>query len=163
MAAIRAGALAALALLAMPGVVEHAARAAEHVVHLITEDDAGRFRFEPPLLLAQPGDDVRFEPDSRQHAVKSVPGMLPEGVKPWRSQMGEPMVLHLERSGVYGLKCPAHYQVGMVALILVGDRLANWRSARAVRHPPMTTEVFERLFAQAACRLGPDYRNDCHE
>jgi pseudoazurin len=163
MAVVRTGALAALSLVAALGVAAGAARAAEHIVRLITEDEDGRFRFEPALLLAQPGDAVRFEPDSRMHAVKSVPGMLPERVKPWRSRMGEAMVVRLEKPGVYGLKCPAHYQVGMVGLILVGERPANWHAARAVRHPPMTSEVFAQLFAQAACRLGPDYRADCHE
>ena len=77
MAVVRTGALALLALLAALAVAERAARAAEHIVRLITEDEVGRFRFEPPILLAQPGDEVRFEPDSRLHAIKSVAGMLP--------------------------------------------------------------------------------------
>jgi pseudoazurin len=148
--------LAAALLLA-----DRAVLAAEHVVRLITEDEVGRFRFEPPILMTQPGDAVRFEPDSRIHAVKSLRGMLPEGATPWRGRMGEPVVVRLDRPGVYGLKCPAHYQVGMVALILVGDRPANWRAARAVRHPPMPSERFGQLFVQAACQLGPDYRADC--
>lgn len=162
MAVVRTGALALLALLAALAVAERAARAAEHIVRLITEDEVGRFRFEPPILLAQPGDEVRFEPDSRLHAIKSVAGMLPEGVRPWRGRMGEAMSVRLDRPGLYGLKCPAHYQVGMVGLILVGGgQPANWATARAVRHPPLPTERFEALFAEAACRFASNGDSAC--
>jgi pseudoazurin len=136
-------------------------QAAEHVVRLLTESDEGRFRFEPPLVFAAVGDTVRFVPDNRLHAVKSVAGMLPDGVPGWRGRMGEELVVALEQPGVYGIKCQAHYQVGMVALIVVGSRPPNWRTARAVRHPPMPTEVFQGLFAEAACAEGSAYPEDC--
>jgi pseudoazurin len=136
-------------------------QAAEHVVRLLTESDTGRFLFEPSLLFAAVGDTVRFVPDNRLHAVKSMAGMLPEGVRGWRGRMGEELVVPLERPGVYGVKCQAHYQVGMVALIVVGGRPPNGQTTRAVRHPPMPTDVFQRLFAEAACAEGSAYPEDC--
>lgn len=138
-----------------------AASAAELVVRLRTETEAGRFRFDPPLLLAAPGDEVRFVPESRLHAAKSVAGMLPEGARPWRGRMGQALTVRLEKPGVYGVKCPAHYQIGMVALIVVGREPPNWTKARAVRHPPDPSDALDGLFAAAACALGPKLAAEC--
>ena len=106
-------ALLALALV-VGSVHVRAAWAAEHVMKLVTEDANGRFHFEPALVVAEPGDSVRFEPDGPMHAVKSVAGMLPEGVAPWRGRMGEELVVQLDRPGLYGVKCRSGYEVGMV-------------------------------------------------
>jgi pseudoazurin len=130
-----------------------AAAAAEHVVRLVTEDAGGRFRFDPRTVFAQPGDRVRFEPDDGMHAVKSVAGMLPEGAAPFRGRMGEAVVVELDRPGVYGVKCRSGYEVGMVGLLVVGDRPPNWERAQEVRHPPTAAYAFHDLFAEAACRL----------
>jgi pseudoazurin len=135
------------------GLPHHVAWASEHVVRLVTEGEQGRFSFEPPLLFAEVGDTVRFVPEDAMHAVKSVPGMLPDGVAPWRGRMGEEVVVRLDRPGVYGVKCRSGYEVGMVGLLVVGDDPPNWDRARAVRHPPMASHAFAAMFADAGCRL----------
>jgi pseudoazurin len=155
----RAAALLALGAVSATVVVS-AAFAAEHVMSLVTEGTHGRFRFDPPLVLAQPGDTVRFVPQDSMHAVKSVAGMLPEGVAPWRGRMGEELVVPLPQPGVYGVKCRSGYEVGMVGLIVVGDNEANWASAAAVRHPPTASSAFAALFAEAACAL---HRSPCRD
>lgn len=137
------------------------ASAAEHVVRLVTEGPDGRFRFEPPLVFAAPGDDIRFVPDSGLHGVKSIAGMLPAGVASWRGRMGEEVTVRLDRPGVYGVKCGAHYSIGMVGLVVVGDGTANWSTARAVRHPPMPSDVLAELFDAAACHLGSAAVDQC--
>ena len=148
----RAGAMVVTVL--VTAAVTPLARAAEHVMRLVTESEQGRFLFEPSLLVIDPGDTVTFVPESRMHGVKSVAGMLPEGATPWRGRMGEQISVQLDQPGVYGVKCPAGYDVGMVGLIVVGnDPPANWQSARAVRHPPAASTAFDELFAAAACRL----------
>lgn len=129
------------------------ARAVDHVVKLVTDGEHGRFLFEPPLLLVDPGDTVTFLPESRMHGVKSVAGMLPDGAMPWRGRMGEEVSVRLTQPGVYGVKCPAGYEIGMVALIVVGRDPPNWDAARAVRHPPAANAAFGALFAAAACDL----------
>jgi pseudoazurin len=159
-AAARAGLLAFSVSVAVAAGAT-AAGASEHRVLLVTEGAHGRFRFEPPVVLAAQGDSVRFVPDSRLHAVKTVAGMLPTGASPWHGRMGEEVAVRFDRPGVYGLKCPAHYQVGMVALVIVGRDPANMRAARSVRHPPMPTEAFATLFAQAACELDPARAGAC--
>jgi len=152
-------ALAVLGL-ALSGVVGEV-QARQHVVRLVTDSEAGRFRFDPPLLFAAPGDEVTFVPESRLHAVKSIGGTLPDGVRPWRGRMGETLTVRLDAPGVYGLKCPAHYQIGMVGLVVVGPHPVNWSRARAVRHPEMADEELRHLFGLAACQLGPPVDAEC--
>lgn len=137
------------------------AHAVEHVMKLVTESDHGRFLFEPSLLLVEPGDTVRFVPDSRMHGVKSVAGMLPDGAMPWRGRMGEEVSVRLTQPGVYGVKCLAGYEIGMVGLIIVGHDPPNWDAARAVRHPPAADAAFAALFAAAACDLGMASTSAC--
>jgi pseudoazurin len=150
-------AMAALTALALSARVD----AADHLMHLVTEGQHGRFEFEPPLLFIDPGDSVRFVPDDHMHGVKSVAGMLPEGATPWRGRMGEELVVTLDQPGVYGVKCPAGYKVGMVGLIVVGHDLVNWDLARSVRHPPEPSQAFAALFDAAACHLAQ--HTDCAE
>jgi pseudoazurin len=156
-AATRAGAfgLALAVTLAAPVRSE----AAEYLVHLMTEGEHGRFTFEPPLLFIEPGDSVRFVPEDHMHGIKSIAGMLPEGAAPWRGRMGGELVVTLDQPGVYGVKCPAGYKVGMVGLIVVGRDPGNWESARAVRHPPEPSRAFAGLFSAAECRLA--HQADC--
>ncbi|MGD9509494.1 MAG: plastocyanin/azurin family copper-binding protein [Geminicoccaceae bacterium] len=146
------GVVAALAL--APG----AAIPAEYSVHLVSENESGRFRFEPAVVYAEVGDTVRFIPDDGMHAAKSVPGMLPVGASPWRGGMGETISVHLEEPGVYGVKCRSGYEVGMVGLIVVGSDPPNWDQARAVRHPPRPSAEFALLFDEAGCKL---HRSPC--
>lgn len=123
---------------------------------MVTEDVQGRFRFEPPLIWAQPGDRLRFLPDSHLHGTKTIPGMLPPGATSWWSPMGEPLTVTLEVPGIYGFKCPSHYGLGMVGLVVVGDPRPNLDAARRVPHPPLAAAAFEKLFARVDCGLAGD-------
>ncbi len=121
--------------------------AAEVTVRMVTDGAAGRFRFEPSIVRIRPGDTVRFVAHDPIHATKSIPGMMPEGAVPWWGEMGKPLEVTFTVPGVYGFKCPSHYTVGMVGLVVVGDPSPNLEEARSVRHPRMAQEAFDRLFA----------------
>ena len=133
-------------LLALPAAAPLAA--AEVTVRMVTDGAEGRFRFEPRIVRIEPGDTVRFVAHDPIHATKSIPGMIPEGARPWWGEMGRPLEVTFTVPGVYGFKCPSHYTVGMVGLIVVGDPSPNLARARAVRHPRMAQEAFARLFAE---------------
>jgi pseudoazurin len=145
------------------GMAASTAEAAEHLVRMLTDSAQGRFQFVPAIVMIEPGDDVRFVPDTHMHAVKSTAATQPEGAPRGWGRMGEAIVVRLEQPGVYGFKCAAHYQIGMVGMIIVGREPPNWQAAKAVRHPPMPTAAFNLLFAKAACRLGAAYRAECRE
>ena len=133
-----------LLLLGHPGV---AGQGAVHEVRLLHVDSKGQpFAFEPKLLRIAPGDRVRFDVVDLGHGTQSIPGMVPEGGTTWRSGIGRETEVGFEVEGVYGYLCRAHYSMGMVGLIVVGDPGANLAKAREVRHPERAHRVFEALF-----------------
>jgi hypothetical protein len=52
------------------------------------EARTGRFHLEPPRLFAAPDDKLRFVPEGRLRVVKSIAGISPDGMRPWRGRMG---------------------------------------------------------------------------
>ena len=137
--------LAAVAATLLPAI----AGAAEIEVKMLNKGEKGAMVFEPDLIRAAPGDTIKFVPTDKGHNAESIKGMLPEGVESFKSKMNQEFVLTIEKDGVYGVKCPPHYGMGMVALIVAGEA-ANLEEARAAKQSGKAKKAFEDLFAQAA-------------
>ncbi len=117
-----------------------AAQAAEHTIKMMNKGESGNMVFEPAAVAALPGDTIRFIPTDKSHNVEGIKGMLPEGVKPFKSKVNEEYVLTVAEPGYYGLKCSPHFSMGMVALIRVGDGSPNLDVAKAVKLPKKAAE-----------------------
>ncbi len=61
--------------------------------------------------------------------------MLPEGAEAFKGKINQDVTVTFDVEGVYGVKCMPHYPLGMVALIQVGDDLANLDQALEVKNP----------------------------
>ncbi|MEH6718421.1 MAG: pseudoazurin [Aurantimonas endophytica] len=138
--------LAAITLGAV--MVAGAAGAAEIEVHMLNKGAKGVMVFEPNLIVAAPGDTIRFLPIDKGHNVESIKGMLPEGAEHFKSKFNEEFTVTVDAEGVYGVKCTPHYGMGMVALIKVGEA-ANVDEAQAVTHPGKAKVAFADLFSEA--------------
>ncbi len=125
-----------------------AAGAAEIEVKMLNKGDKGTMVFEPDLIVAAPGDTIRFLPTDKGHNVETIKGMLPEGVKPFKSKFNQEYVVQVDAEGVYGVKCTPHYGMGMVALIVVGQPV-NAEEAKAVKQTGKAKAAFAELFGQA--------------
>jgi pseudoazurin len=138
-----------VAVLALGAAVAFAgmAGAAEIEVKMLNKGEKGSMVFEPDLIVAAPGDTVRFVPTDKGHNVETIKGMLPQGAEPFKSKIGDEFTIKLDVQGVYGVKCAPHYGMGMVALIRVGDT-ANIEEAMAVKQTGKAKKVFEGLFSQ---------------
>jgi pseudoazurin len=126
-----------------------AASAENFEVKMLNKGADGAMVFEPAFVKAAVGDTVTFISTDKGHNVEGIKGMLPDGVEPFKSGMGEDYVLTLSAEGVYGLKCTPHYSMGMVALIQAGAPV-NLEVAAAVTHKGKAKTRFEPLFAQVA-------------
>jgi len=122
--------------------------AAEIEVHMLNKGEKGAMVFEPDLVVAAPGDTIRFVPTDKGHNVEAIAGMLPEGAEPFKSKFNKEFTITLDAEGVYGVKCTPHYAMGMVALIQVGEP-ANLDDAKAVKQSGKAKAVFAELFGQA--------------
>ena len=99
------------------------------MVRMLNAGTDGSMVFEPAFVHAQVGDTVRFEPTSTGHFVRSL--AVPEGAKPWLSELDQPFVVTLAHPGLYFYNCPPHLMMAMVGLIQVGDAV-NRSSATQV-------------------------------
>lgn len=136
-------AMALGAVIGFPGAVV----AAEIEVKMLNRGEKGSMVYEPDLIVAAPGDTIRFLPTDKGHNVESIKGMLPDGVEAFKSKFNEEYTLTVTAEGVYGIKCTPHYGMGMVALIRVGEG-TNIEEAKAVKQTGKAKATFDELFGQ---------------
>ncbi|HVZ05447.1 pseudoazurin [Hyphomicrobium sp.] len=95
--------------------------AAEHVIEMRNQDDAGnRMAFQPGFLNVAVGDTVKFVPKDKGHNAESVPEIWPDSVAKVKGAFSKEVVFKAEKDGLYVFKCLPHYGMGMVALVQVG-------------------------------------------
>lgn len=123
------------------------AQAAEVEVKMLTRGEAGMMVFEPALVQIEPGDSVRFVPTDPGHNAESIKGMIPEGAEPFKGGIGKEIVVTFDQEGIYGYQCMPHYGMGMVGLVVVGNKEANLETAQALKQRGKAAKRFETLFA----------------
>lgn len=106
------------------------------VVGLRTE--SGDFRFDPPGLLVEPGEELvwinlgdfhtttSFHPDHDDLIADDVPLRMPEGAEPWHSGTlglsdATEFTYNFDVPGVYDYFCQPHYSFGMVGRVVAGE------------------------------------------
>jgi pseudoazurin len=124
------------------------AQAAEIEVKMLTRGESGMMVFEPALVQIEPGDTVRFVPVDPGHNAESIKGMIPEGAEPFKGGIGKEIVVTFEQEGLYGYQCMPHYGMGMVGLVVVGNKEANLEAAQALKQRGKAAKRFGDLFAE---------------
>lgn len=110
-------------------------------------DPKKKMVFDPSFVLAASGDCIKFIPTSKGHNAETIKGMIPKGAKKFKSIINKELTVKLEIEGLYGIKCKPHYQMGMIALIQVGEVSENALSKAAkVKHRGKAKERFKVLF-----------------
>lgn len=110
---------------ALFAVVSPAAFAADFEVKMLNKGADGAMVFEPTLTKIAKGDTVTFVPVDKGHHVETVKGMIPADATDFRGKLNETFKTTFTVDGAYLVKCPPHYGMGMVAVIVVGDAPAN--------------------------------------
>ena len=132
-------AFAAAAVFALTGV----AAAAEVEVKMLNQGaDGSRMVFEPAVVKIQPGDTVKWVAADKGHNVEGIEGMLPAGVAPFKSKLGEDFSMTFDTAGAYGYKCTPHVFMGMVGLVIVGDA-PDVAGIKSTEVPPKAREKFD--------------------
>ncbi len=122
-----------------------AVKAEEFEVKMLNKGEKGTMVFVPDLIIAQPGDTVKFLPTDKGHNAESIKGMLPEGVEKFKSKVNKEYVLTLSEQGVYGIKCTPHYGLGMVMLVVAGEPV-NLDAAMKVKQKGKAKKRFPPIF-----------------
>ena len=125
-----------------------AVQAAEVRVKLVNQGADGPMAFEPSLVKIKPGDSVKFVAADPGHMAAPIPGMAPDGAKPFQGEMSKDLTVTFDKAGVYGVQCLPHYFMGMVALIAVGDTYPNLAAAKAAQTNPEAKKRLDADFAK---------------
>lgn len=121
------------------------ADAAEYQVRMLNQGADGMMQYDPQLLRIAPGDTVHFTATDQGHNVQSIDGMIPDGAKPFRGEIGQNLTVTFAVPGVYGYRCTPHGTLGMVGLIVVGNPV-NEGAAKSAAMPGAAGRVFAKLF-----------------
>ena len=121
------------------------AAAADYQVRMLNQGMDGMMQYDPQLLKIAPGDRVHFTATDQGHNVQSLDGMIPDGAKPFHSEIGQNLTVTFTVPGIYGYRCAPHGTLGMVGLIVVG-RPANEAAAKASAMGGAAGRVFAKLF-----------------
>lgn len=145
----------AIAALAPASFAQDVAAAEGPVVHevlMLNKDPDDKKRtmiFLPDIVVANPGDTVRFIATDGGHNAVADKNMVPEGAELFKSKISKDFEVTLTVEGTYGYYCQPHRSMGMVGLILVGDATSNYQAAKAVPQKGKTKKVYAEMFERA--------------
>jgi pseudoazurin len=123
------------------------ALAAEHEVQMLNEGPNGqRNWFEPAVVVAEPGDTIRFVATDKGDNSASV--VVPDGAKDWKGKLSKEVSVTLDVPGLYAYKCTPHFGLGMVGLIVVGDPSINVAAVKSARYPGKARQVMAELLKE---------------
>lgn len=122
--------------------------AADVQVQMLNKGEAGAMIFEPALVKISPGDSVTFLPTDKGHNVETIKDMIPAGAAPFKSKLNETFTVTFDTPGAYGVKCPPHFGMGMVGLVVVGEG-ADFTAVKAGKLPKKARERMDAAIAGA--------------
>jgi pseudoazurin len=114
---------------------------------MLNKGKDGAMVFEPTLTKVAKGDTVTFIPVDKGHHFETMKGMIPADAAPFRGKLNETLKVVFSADGAYVVKCPPHYGMGMVGVIIVGDAPAN---LDAIKTGKLSKKARERVDAALA-------------
>ena len=124
--------------------------AATSEIEMLNKNDVGdRMVFSQELIRAEIGDVVRFVPTDKSHNAQSVKDALPEGQEAFKGKMNKEVEYVITEAGLTAVICKPHQNVGMVALIVVGNDLSNAQQLLDARLRGKGKDKIEALIEEA--------------
>ena len=126
------------------------ATAADFEVHMLNKGKDGAMVFEPGLTKVAKGDTVTFIPTDKSHNAETIKDLIPAGAKPFKGKMNETVKITFDVDGAYAVKCAPHMGMGMVALVVVGEKPANIDAVKSAKLPKKARERLDADIASGA-------------
>ena len=127
--------------------------AAPKVVEMLNSHDGRTMAFSKPLLHVKVAEQVHFKATDPTHSVSFIQGGVPAGVKPLKGVFNQDTHYTFEKPGIYAYKCPAHYGMGMVAIIVVGKDLHNLAQVQSLPLMPAARKRLSAILKQLEVEL----------
>ncbi|MEI9401842.1 pseudoazurin [Mesorhizobium argentiipisi] len=136
------------AILAFSLLLSSAACADTIEIKMLNRGEHGSMVFEPDYVQLKPGDELHFLASNKSHNAASIKGMVPQGYAEFKGKINEEITVRFDQPGYYGIKCSAHYGMGMVMVVKVGEA-ATIDAFRNFDAPPQAKKRFAEIFARA--------------
>ncbi|MGX9120833.1 pseudoazurin [Mesorhizobium sp. BHbsci] len=136
------------AILAFSLLLSSAACAETIEIKMLNRGEHGSMVFEPDYVQLKPGDELNFVASNKSHNAASIEGMVPEGYAGFKGKIDEEITVRFDQPGYYGIKCSAHYGMGMVMVVKVGEA-ATSDAFRNFDAPSRAKKRFAEIFARA--------------
>lgn len=119
-------------------------------IEMLNKNEAGeRMIFSQELIRAEIGDVVRFVPTDKSHNAQSLRNALPEGQEAFEGKMNKEVEYVITEAGLTAVICKPHQNMGMVALIVVGNDLSNAQQILDARLRGKGKDKIEALIEEA--------------
>ena len=143
MRVLRLVAVASIAMSPLP------ALAADITIEMLSKDPTTNLRnvFAPALAQIEPGDTVTWAATGRGHNVEFIKGAFPEGVEAFRSKLGKNVSYVFTEPGIYAYKCTPHYGLGMVGIVVVGDKTEQAAKIAGKQYPGKASKRIKKFLA----------------
>jgi pseudoazurin len=94
------------------------------------------------------GDTITWKATDKTHNVEFIKGGIPEGTESYKSKFNVDAEYTFTKPGIYAYKCTAHFTMGMIGFVIVGDNTSNLERIKAVKFPGMAKKVAEAAFSE---------------
>ena len=98
----------------------------------------------------EPVTSVTFVPTDKSHNAETIKDLIPDGAKPFKGKMNEAIKITFDVDGAYAIKCAPHLGMGMVAVVVVGDKPANIDAVRSAKLPKKARQRLDAGITAAA-------------
>ena len=94
------------------------------------------------------GDTITWKATDKTHNVEFIKGAIPESAESYKSKFNVDAEYTFTKPGIDAYKCTAHFTMGMIGFVIVGDDMSNLEQIKAVKFPGMAKKVAEAAFSE---------------
>ena len=121
---------------------------AETVIEMLNRNGDEMMVFSKKVVHINVGDSVTWKATDKTHSVSFLQGAVPKGVAIYKSPFNQDAHYVFKTPGIYVYKCAAHYGMGMIGVVVVGDDQHNLDSIKALTLMPAPQKQLAKILAQ---------------
>ena len=104
----------------------------ETTIEMLNRSGDEMMVFSKPLVHVNIGDSVLWKATDKTHSVAFVKGGVPTNVAVFKSPFNQDARYVFKSPGIYVYKCVAHYGMGMIGMVVVGEDQHNLPAVQAL-------------------------------
>lgn len=120
------------------------AYAADLTIEMLNKRGDERMIYSEIVARVNVGDTITWKATDKTHNVEFIKGAIPEGAEPYKSKFNADAEYTFTKPGIYAYKCTAHFTMGMIGFVIVGDDTSNLEQVKEVKYPGMAKKRSEQ-------------------